>query len=121
MTRPFFNRIIKMGGFTMKKIGIIGAGTMGTDIALVSAQSGFNVVLRDINEASLEKAMGRIEKSLQKSVDKGKISAEDKAAAIGRIVASKENVHIADCDVVIEAAIENMDIKKKIFKEFEYF
>ncbi|QUH25373.1 3-hydroxybutyryl-CoA dehydrogenase [Serpentinicella alkaliphila] len=103
----------------MKKIGVIGAGTMGADIALVSAQSGFDVVLRDISDAALEKAMARLEKSLQKSVEKGKISAEDKSTTLNKILASSKNEDIADCDVIIEAAIENMEIKKKIFKELD--
>lgn len=103
----------------MKKIGVIGAGTMGADIALVSAQSGFDVVLRDISDAALEKAMARLEKSLQKSVEKGKISAEDKSTTLNKILASSKNEDIADCDVIIEAAVENMEIKKKIFKELD--
>jgi len=103
----------------MKKLGIIGAGTMGADIALVSSQSGFNVVLRDISEDALNKAMSRLERSLQKSVDKGKISQDDKTATIGRILTSTNNDDIKDCDVIIEAAVENMDVKKKIFKELD--
>lgn len=103
----------------MKKIGVIGAGTMGADIALVSAQSGFDVVLRDISDAALEKAMARLEKGLQKKVDKGKIAAEDKTATIGRILASSKDADIADCDVIIEAAVENMEVKKKIFAQLD--
>lgn len=103
----------------MKKIGVIGAGTMGADVAQVCAQSGFDVVLRDINASALEKAMVRLNKNLQRSVDKGKLASEDKDLILSRIDISNSNEQIADCCVIIEAAVENMDIKKKVFKELD--
>jgi len=101
------------------KIMVLGAGTMGAGIVQNAAQSGFEVVLRDIKQEFVDKGIAGIEKTLSKSVDKGKMTAEDKAAVMGRIVGTVDMAAAADCDLIIEAAVEVMEIKKLIFKELD--
>ncbi len=103
----------------MKKIAVIGAGTMGAGIVQVALQSGYNVVMRDLEEAALERGRGTIEKGLDRLVKKEKISAADKEEAMGRLVTATAIQSIADCDIIIEAAVENMKIKKVIFAELD--
>ena len=103
----------------IKKIGVIGAGTMGHGIALVSAQSGHEVVMRDIEQSYVDKGIARIDKFLSKSVEKGKISAEDKGLIFARVKGTTDVKDMADCDIVVEAVIENLDLKKKVFKELD--
>ena len=101
---------------SIQKITVIGGGTMGNGIAHVAAQSGFDVVLVDINEAALERAMGTITKNLDRMVAKEKISEDDKNATLGRISTTIDLAGgSSDSDLVIEAASENFDIKKQIF------
>ncbi|WP_420318605.1 3-hydroxybutyryl-CoA dehydrogenase [Ekhidna sp.] len=104
----------------MKNISVIGSGTMGNGIAHVFAQSGYNVSLIDINEAALEKAVATIAKNLDRMVQKEKISADDKEAALKNIstyTSTEEGVKNAD--LVVEAATENFNIKKKIFETMD--
>lgn len=103
----------------MKKIGIIGAGTMGTDIAQVFAQKGYDVVIRDITDDIITKSAARMDKGLQRLVEKGKLTAEDKATLQGRIRFTTALLDCADADVVIEAIIEDVKIKKDLFKELD--
>ena len=103
----------------IKKIGVIGAGTMGAGIAQVCAQAGFEVVLRDVEERFVRKGMATIDKSLAKAVEKGKMGADDKAAALARIKGTAALLDVKDCDVVIEAIIENVPVKKTLFKELD--
>ncbi|KAB3538616.1 3-hydroxybutyryl-CoA dehydrogenase [Alkaliphilus pronyensis] len=103
----------------MKKIGVIGAGTMGNGIAQVLAQVGFNVVLSDINQESLDKGMAQIEKSFKRLIDKDKMSEEEKQQALSNIETTIELVDVKDCDMIIEAASENVEIKKNIFRELD--
>lgn len=101
---------------SIKRVLVIGAGQMGSGIAQVLAQGGLEVVLRDISEAFVNKGIGGIEKNLAKAVEKGKLTAEEKAAVMARICGVTElTPEAAKVDLVIEAAIENMDIKKDIF------
>jgi 3-hydroxybutyryl-CoA dehydrogenase len=104
----------------MKNIAVIGSGTMGNGIAHVFAQSGFNVALIDINEKALEKGLATITKNMDRQIAKGKLEESDKAAALGRIKtfqSIKEGV--ASAELVVEAATENIDLKKKIFKQMD--
>lgn len=101
------------------KVGVIGSGVMGTGIIQVLSQNNYNVVLRDINKKSLEKGLERISKAFDKLISKGKISLEDKSHFISNITFTENAELLKDCDVIIEAASENMDIKKKIFKELD--
>jgi len=101
------------------KILVIGAGTMGAGIAQVAAQAGYTVYLRDIDMKFVEKGLAGIEKSYAKQVEKGKIQAADKDAAMKRITPCVDLAVGKDADVVIEAAVEDLAIKKKIFAELD--
>ena len=103
----------------IKKVGVVGCGVMGSGIVITCAQSGFPVVASEINEALLNKGMASINSFLGKSVEKGKIYQQDKDAIIGRIKGTTTTKDFNDCDFVIEAAIENMDLKKKIFADLD--
>jgi 3-hydroxybutyryl-CoA dehydrogenase len=96
----------------IKQVGVIGCGTMGGGIAQLCAQSGYQVVVSEINEELLKKGLAAIEKILGRLVP-------DKDAALGRIKGTTSMKDFSGCDLMIEAAIENMDLKKKIFKELD--
>ncbi len=100
-------------------IGVIGAGQMGNGIAHVSAQAGLTVVMQDISEAFAAKGVANIDKNLQRGVDKGKMTPEEKAAILGRIRTTTKLEDLADCDIVVEAATENWVIKKQIFETLD--
>lgn len=103
----------------IKKVGVVGCGLMGSGIVMVSAQAGFQVVVSEINDQLLSKGLASIDKFLSKSVEKGKLSQADKDTVIGRIKGTTNMGDFKDCDLVVEAAIENMDLKKKIFAELD--
>ena len=103
----------------IKKIGVIGAGAMGNGIAQMAAQIGYEVVLRDIKEAYVERGMKNVDRFLSKSVEKGKLEAAQKDAIMGRIKGTTEMSDLKDVDFVIEAVIENLDLKKSVFKELD--
>ena len=103
----------------IKRVGIVGCGLMGSGITQVCAQSGYQVVASEINDELLSKGLSSINKSLTRSVDKGKLSQPDKDATLARIKGTTNTKDFADCDLVIEAAIENMDLKKKLFAELD--
>ncbi len=103
----------------IKKVGVVGCGLMGSGIAQVCAQSGYQVVVSEINDELLNRGLALIGTSLTKSVDKGRLSQEDKDAILARIKGTTSTSDISDCDLVIEAAIENMDLKEKIFAELD--
>ncbi len=103
----------------MNKIAIIGSGTMGSGIVQVCAQAGYNVVMRDINQDALDRGMKTIDKNLGRLVSKEKISEADKAEIMARINPSLDFADIADANLIIEAATENMGLKKKIFEELD--
>ena len=100
----------------MKKIGIIGAGQMGSGIAHVCALSGYDVQLLDMSMELLDKAVAGIDRNLSRQVSKGKVAEADKTAALGRIATGTDYAAFGDCDLVIEAATENEEIKREIFK-----
>jgi len=104
----------------LNTIGVIGCGLMGSGIAEVCARAGYRVVVREINEDLLQKGLGRIQKSLGKAVSRGKISQEQADQTLARIQGTLELADFADCDLVIEAAVENMDLKKEIFAELDH-
>ncbi|MBN2401593.1 MAG: 3-hydroxyacyl-CoA dehydrogenase family protein [Spirochaetes bacterium] len=103
----------------IKTIGVVGAGAMGSGIAQVSAQAGFNVILRDIEDRFVEGGIKNIDKFLSKSVEKGKMSADDKNAVMGRVKGTTKMGDLKDADFVIEVIIEVMDVKKKAFAELD--
>ncbi|KJB91764.1 3-hydroxybutyryl-CoA dehydrogenase [Skermanella aerolata KACC 11604] len=100
----------------IQKIGVIGAGQMGSGIAHVCAVSGYEVKLSDISADALAKAVSNIERNLERQVSKGKISAEDKHAALERITTGTDLAMFGDSDLVIEAATEAEETKREIFK-----
>ena len=103
----------------IKKVGVVGGGIMGGGIAQVSAQAGYEVVMSEINDELLNKGLAGINSILTRSVDKGRISQEDKDATLARIKGTTNTKDFSDCDLVIEAIIENMDLKKKVFAELD--
>jgi 3-hydroxybutyryl-CoA dehydrogenase len=103
----------------IKRVGVVGCGTMGGGIAQLCAQSGYQVVVSEINEELLKRGIGSIDKVLAKSVEKSKLSQQDKDAIMGRIKGTTSTKDFSGCDLVIEAAIENMELKKKIFAELD--
>ncbi len=103
----------------MEKIFVIGAGTMGAGIVQAFAQKGYEVIVRDIKDEFVERGISGINKGLTKLVAKGKITEEDKEAILSRITGTTDLALAEDCDLVIEAAVENMEIKKSIFAELD--
>lgn len=104
---------------SIQTIGVIGAGQMGNGIAHVFAQAGFDVRMQDISEAFAAKGVATIDKNLQRGVDKGKMSAEEKAATLARIRTTTKLEDLAACDIVIEAATEKWEVKKRIFETLD--
>ena len=103
----------------IEKVGVLGAGLMGHGIAQVAAQSGYAVVLREVDEATLAKGIGKIEKQLARAVEKGKSSQQDADAVRARITATTHYHELADCDLVIEAITENLALKLEMWKEVD--
>ncbi len=101
------------------KIGVLGAGTMGAGIAQTFAQSGYEVIIRDLEESYLEKGLETVNKSLSRLVKKEKMTEDDKNIILSRISISTDVSSLKDADLVVEAASENMEIKKKIFAELD--
>ena len=102
-----------------RKIGVVGAGTMGNGIAQAFAQAGFEVVMSDVAQAALDRAMATIAGSYDRLIKKEKMTAEQKAAALGRIRTATELAALKDADLVIEAATENLELKLKIFRQLD--
>ena len=99
----------------IKKVGVLGCGLMGSGIAQVSAQAGYETVVVEVEQKFLDKGMAGIDKSLGKFVEKGKLSAEDKDLCISRLTGSVSLKDLADCDIVVEAITENPQIKKETY------
>lgn len=103
----------------IKNVGVVGCGQMGGGIAQVCAQSGYTVVVSEVNDELLKKGLAAIDASLTRSVRKEKITQTDKDAALARIQGTTDPGDFGNCDLVIEAAIENLDLKKKLFGELD--
>jgi 3-hydroxybutyryl-CoA dehydrogenase len=103
----------------IKKIGVVGAGTMGNGIAHVAAQSGFDVVLVDVDQKFLDKAQGTIKKNLGRQVEKGKLAQEEMDAALKRIKTTTALEEVKGCEIVVEAVIEDLKLKKDIFVKLD--
>ena len=103
----------------MKKIGVIGAGTMGAGIIQVIAQNGFEVAFTDTFEAAIERGYSLIDKNLEKLVSREKITADEKAAIMGRISYASNLDVVADADLIVEAIYENIDAKKTLFADLD--
>jgi 3-hydroxybutyryl-CoA dehydrogenase len=104
---------------TIRKVGVVGCGLMGSGIAQVSAQAGFPTVVREISEPLLEKGLGMIRKFLQGGVEKGKLEASVMERTLANLKGTTSIADLADCDLVIEAAIENLELKRELFGELD--
>jgi 3-hydroxybutyryl-CoA dehydrogenase len=103
----------------IQRVGVIGAGTMGNGIAHVFARSGYNVVLCDVQQRFLDRALETVSKNLEREVIKNKLTAEAKAAALSRIQAVTDRGLLSDCDFVIEAATEKFEVKTEVFRDLD--
>ena len=103
----------------VKKIGVVGAGTMGNGVAQTFAVAGFPVVMRDLTQVALDRGMKTIKKSLDRMVSKEKISAQAAEQALGRIRPTTSMSDFKDCDLVVEAILENLEIKSKLIQELD--
>jgi 3-hydroxybutyryl-CoA dehydrogenase len=103
----------------MQTVGVVGGGTMGNGIAHVAARSGLKVILHDVQQSFLDRAVSTIEKNLDREVAKGKISADDKLSALSRISLASQNTALAEADFIIEAVIENFETKEKVFQALD--
>jgi len=104
---------------SIQRIGVVGAGTMGNGIAHVSARCGYDVVLCDVEQRFLDRALDMIGKNLDREVAKNKITAVDKTAALGRITLVLDRAKLAECDLIVEAATEKFEIKAEIFRDLD--
>ncbi len=100
-------------------VGVVGAGTMGNGIAHVIARAGLQVMLCDVEQRFLDRGMETIRKNLDREAAKGKLTAEDAAAALGRVQGVLDRERVAGCDFVIEAATEKFDVKAQIFRDLD--
>jgi 3-hydroxybutyryl-CoA dehydrogenase len=107
------------GAAMIRTVGVIGAGTMGSGIAQVFAQAGFSVIVQDVAQPALDRGRGVIDKSLAKFVEKAKLSAADRDAALGRLVFTTDLGILADVDYVVEAAAEQVDLKRALFAQLD--
>jgi 3-hydroxybutyryl-CoA dehydrogenase len=103
----------------IRKVGVLGCGLMGSGIAQVAAQAGYDVVVREVEQKFLDKGLGGIQKSLGKFVEKGKMQQSDMDACLGRLKGTTNLEDLADCDIVIEAIIENAQIKRETYAELD--
>jgi 3-hydroxybutyryl-CoA dehydrogenase len=103
----------------IKKVGVLGGGLMGHGIAQVSATAGYDVVLREVDQALIDKCMDKIGKQLARAVEKGKSTQEDADAVLGRITTTTEYGDLADCDLVIEAITESLPLKLEMWREVD--
>jgi 3-hydroxybutyryl-CoA dehydrogenase len=113
------NVFVKDTYMNIQRVGVVGAGTMGNGIAHVFARSGYSVVLCDIEQRFLDRALETIGKNLDREVAKSKITADDKSGTLQRIQPVTERNRLADCDFVVEAATEKFDIKTEIFRDLD--
>jgi 3-hydroxybutyryl-CoA dehydrogenase len=103
----------------IKQVGVVGCGTMGGGIAQVCAQSGYQVIVSEVNDELLNKGLAKIDSVLARSVEKERITPQDKEATLSRLKGTTSIKDFGGCDLVIEAAVENLELKKKIFAELD--
>jgi 3-hydroxybutyryl-CoA dehydrogenase len=103
----------------IRKVGVVGLGTMGAGIAQVSVQSGFDTVGREVSDELGERGRATIERYLNRGVEKGRLSDADRDAALGRLTLTTDLGDLADCDLVIEAALEELELKRELFAELD--
>ena len=103
----------------IRKVGVVGLGTMGAGIAQVSVQSGFDTVGREVSTELAERGRGIVEQYLSRAVEKGRSTEAERDAAVGRLALTTELADLADCDLVIEAVLEELDLKREVFAELD--
>jgi len=103
----------------IRKVGVLGAGLMGSGIAEVCAKSGYDTIIREVDDALVQKGVARIESSMAKAVEKGKLSAADRDAARKRVMATTRLEDLAGCDLVLEAIVENLEVKKETYRALD--
>ena len=103
----------------IKTVGVLGCGLMGAGIAQVSAAAGFKTIVLEVNEDVLKKGLGRIDKFLTGGIEKGKVTEEQKKTVLGNLTGTTKYADLKDCDLVIEAIIENVEIKKQAYAQVE--
>ena len=103
----------------IRKVGVVGCGQMGGGIAQICAQSGYAVSVSELNDDLLKKGLTVIKSSLDRIVQKEKLTQQDRDAALARISGTTQNSDLEDCDIIIEAAVENLDLKKQIFHDMD--
>ncbi len=104
---------------TITRVGVVGSGIMGSGIAQVAAQSGFEVVLRSRSQATADATLAALGKSLNKLVDKDRMEADAAAVVLGRVTAVEDLAALADCDLVIESVVEDLDTKRELFTQLD--
>jgi 3-hydroxybutyryl-CoA dehydrogenase len=103
----------------IKTVGVLGAGTMGNGIAHVFAKSGYDVILCDVKQDFLDRAVSTIDKNLGREASKGKITTDQHTAALGRIKTTTDRQQLANCDFIVEAASERFEIKRELFQDLD--
>jgi 3-hydroxybutyryl-CoA dehydrogenase len=103
----------------IKTVGVVGCGLMGSGIAQVCAEAGYDVVVREVDEGALKKGLGKIESFLAKGVEKGKVKPERKAEVMGRLTGTTDLRDLAKCDFVIEVVVESLDAKREVFQALD--
>jgi 3-hydroxybutyryl-CoA dehydrogenase len=103
----------------IRKVGVVGLGTMGAGIAQVSVQAGFETIARELSEELGERGGATIERYLTRGVDKGRLSQDERDAAVARLTLTTELADLADCDLVIEAVLEELELKREVFTELD--
>jgi 3-hydroxybutyryl-CoA dehydrogenase len=103
----------------IKKVGVLGGGLMGGGIAQVAAQAGFETVVREVSDALGQRSRGAVERALAKGVERGKVTPEGRDAALGRLTLTTRLDDLAECDIVLEAVVEDLEVKNALWKELD--
>ena len=99
----------------IKKVGVLGCGLMGSGIAQIAAQAGYETIVREVEQSMIDRGFGGIQKSMGRFVEKGTLTAEQRDASVARLKGTTKLEELADCDIIIEAIVENIDIKKEAY------
>jgi 3-hydroxybutyryl-CoA dehydrogenase len=103
----------------IKRVGVLGCGLMGSGIAQISAAAGYDTIVREVSDEVVQKGIGGIGRQLGKQVEKGKLAADDRDALLGRLRGTSNLEELKDCDIVIEAIVENLDLKNEIWRTLD--
>ena len=101
------------------RVGVLGAGLMGAGIAEVAAKAGYDTIVREVNDDLAARGLARIDSSMAKAVERGKLTAGDRDAAKARLTTTTKPADLADCDILVEAIVENLDLKKEMYRELD--